>query len=207
MLCVGHQAAQICETLGDGSRLGVHIDYSVEGETLLGTAGALRLAERFIQPHALVLNGDTYLAADYARILGHHLEERADSGVVATLTLARLEDTRRFGTVLLDPSERHLAGFREKVSGTGTGGAGWLNAGVYVIERELLERIPPGVPCSLEREILPGRTGRGTADRGIPELPTILRYRNSRGFSTVPRPLRGVGSGTTRHGSDRDARG
>ena len=42
-----------------------HIEYSVEPEVLLGTGGALRLAERFFEPHALVLNGDTYLATDY----------------------------------------------------------------------------------------------------------------------------------------------
>ena len=102
VICVGHRAAQIRECLGDGSRLGVAIEYSVEPETLLGTGGALRLAERFFQPYSLVLNGDTYLAADYTEILRHHVEERTDPKLGATLTLARLEESRRFGTILLE---------------------------------------------------------------------------------------------------------
>ena len=95
--------------LGDGTRLGVRIDYSVEREVLLGTGGALRLAEPFIESHALVLNGDTYLAEDYGRILEHHFAERSVWNVVATLTLARLEEAERFGTVQLDSTERALS--------------------------------------------------------------------------------------------------
>ena len=114
VLCVGHRADQIRACLGDGSRLGVNIDYAVEPEVLLGTGGALRLAHRFFQPHALVLNGDTYLATDYNRLLAHHAEERAGSNVVATLTLARLEETQRFGTVLLEPTGAIRAASRRR---------------------------------------------------------------------------------------------
>ncbi len=127
VLCVGHRADQIRECLGDGSRLGVNIDYSIEPEVLLGTGGALRLAHRFFQPHALVLNGDTYLATDYTRLLAHHTDERARQMVAATVTLARLEETQRFGTVLLEPTGRYLTGFKEK--DLDQRGPGWLNAG------------------------------------------------------------------------------
>jgi NDP-sugar pyrophosphorylase family protein len=159
VLCIGHRASQIRDTLGDGSRLGVQIEYSVEGERLFGTGGALRLAEQFFEPRALVLNGDTYLAADYAQLLAKHAEERAGAGVVATLTLARLEDSRRFGTVLLDSTGRYMGGFREKEQGPSA--SGWLNAGAYVIERDLLAGIPVGVPCSLEREVFPNALAAG----------------------------------------------
>jgi NDP-sugar pyrophosphorylase family protein len=159
VLCVGHRADQIRACLGDGSRLGVCIDYAVEPEVLLGTGGALRLAHRFFQPCALVLNGDTYLATDYNRLLDHHAEERAGSNVVATLTLARLEQTQRFGTVLLEPTGHYLSGFIEKTAEQQR--AGWLNAGAYVIERDLIERIPAGVACSLERDIFPAALSDG----------------------------------------------
>jgi NDP-sugar pyrophosphorylase family protein len=159
VICVGHRAAQIRDCLGDGSRLEVAIDYSVERETLLGTGGALRLAERYFQPYALVLNGDTYLAADYTEILRHHVEERVDRRLGATLTLARLEDSRRFGTVLLESTGHDVAGFQEKVENSQ--GGGWLNAGVYVIERDLIERIPCGAPCSLERDVFPAALAEG----------------------------------------------
>ena len=85
--------------------------------------------------------------------------QRAGAGIVATLTLARLEEAQRFGTVLLDSSGGYLAGFHEK--NQGPLGAGWLNAGAYVVERELVERIPPGLPCSLEREVFPGALAAG----------------------------------------------
>lgn len=152
VLCVGHRADQIQTALGNGSRLGVRIDYSVEKE-LLGTAGALRLAASFFQPRALVLNGDTYLATDYGRLLEHHHQVHTRAGALATLTLARLEEGGRFGTVLLDPSERWVVGFREKEA-AGPAGS-WLNAGAYVLENELLDLIPPHQPASLEREIFP----------------------------------------------------
>jgi NDP-sugar pyrophosphorylase family protein len=159
VVCVGHMATLIHDCLGDGSRLGVQIDYSRETGTLLGTAGALRQAERFFEPFALVLNGDTYLAADYAEILDHHFKERAKAKVGATLTVCRLDDAARYGTVVLDPTEQFVTGFREKMAEQT--GAGWLNAGAYVIERNLLERISKGVPCSLERDLFPAALAGG----------------------------------------------
>jgi NDP-sugar pyrophosphorylase family protein len=153
VLCVGHRADQIRAALGDGSALGVRVDYSVEGERLLGTAGALKLAERFFRPRALVLNGDTYLAADYDRLVRNHGEENVRSGALATVALARAPDATRFGTVLLDPAGRYLTGFREKEAAAG--GEGWRNAGAYVVERALLDHIPAGTPTSLERETFP----------------------------------------------------
>ncbi len=159
MICVGHRASQIRDCLGDGSRLGVDIEYSVEPEMLLGTGGALRLAERFFQPYALVLNGDTYLAANYTEILRHHVGERAEGRLGATMTLARLEESRRFGTVLLESSGRYVTGFHEKVENPHD--AGWLNAGAYVIERELLARIPRDITCSLERDVFPAALADG----------------------------------------------
>jgi NDP-sugar pyrophosphorylase family protein len=159
VLCVGHRANQIRERLGDGTGLRVKIEYSVESETLLGTGGALRLAERFFQPCALVLNGDTYLATDYKRLLVHHATETSCRNVAATLAVVRLEETRRFGTIVLDRAGRHLAGFHEKSQDAV--GPAWLNAGAYVIERELIERIPVGTPSSLERDVFPEALGAG----------------------------------------------
>lgn len=166
VLCVGHLADQIRQTFGDGRRWGVRIDYSVEGEQLLGTGGALKLAERFFQPRALVLNGDTYLAAAYEALLEQHLVERRHGGVVATLTLARAQDAMRFGTVLLDEDECYLIGFREKDAAAC--GTGWLNAGAYVIERALLDLVPPGQAASLERDVFPGALLLGQKIAALP---------------------------------------
>ena len=91
-------------------------EYSQETEALLGTGGALRLADRFFEPRALVLNGDTYLAADYAQILEGHLEARTGPTIVATITVSRLEEIERYGSVVLDSAEHHVTGFREKAT-------------------------------------------------------------------------------------------
>jgi NDP-sugar pyrophosphorylase family protein len=154
VLCVGHRAGQVQEAFGDGSRFGVRIDYSLEGDRLLGTGGAIKLAERFFEPAAVVVNGDTYLDVDHNRVVRHHALARRESGAVATLTLARLDDARRFGTVDLDPAGQFVTGFREKDVSAGVR-PGWLNAGAYVIERELLDRIPAGEVRSVERDVFP----------------------------------------------------
>jgi NDP-sugar pyrophosphorylase family protein len=152
VLCVGHQADLIRDYFGDGSALGIQVAYSVEEHgKLMGTAGAIRLALDYITPRAMVLNGDTYLDVNYADVLAHHLA----SGTIGTLTVSRLNDASRFGTVALDESERYVTGFLEKQA-TPVGQGGWLNAGVYVLERELVEAIPTDRPVSIERETFPG---------------------------------------------------
>ena len=147
VLCVGHMANQIEAAFGDGSSLGVRIDYVRDGEQLLGTAGAIKQAERFFIPAAIVVNGDTYIDVNLADLARTH----AASGAVATLTLARVEDARRYGRVDFD-GDRVIA-FREKDPCSAAGG--WINAGVYVLGRELLARVPPDVPASLERDVFP----------------------------------------------------
>ena len=177
VLCVGHMADRVREAFGDGRGLGVRIDYSREGETLLGTGGALRLAARFFAPAAVVVNGDTYLDFDHNRLVEHH----AKTGGVATLTLARLSDPRRFGSVELTLTG-HVAGFREK-DPTGTRTDGWLNAGAYVIDRQLIDRIPEGVATSLERDAFPVAIRDGlriaglTCDRAFYDIGTPDDFR------------------------------
>ncbi len=185
---IGHLAQQIQDHFGDGRRFGVQIDYSVEGPQLLGTGGALKLAERFFTPRALVLNGDTFFDLEYAGLLARHEEQQA----AATLALARADDGQRYGRVLIDPSHRRAVGFQEKdltplaqaatpavwpengPSNQGSSHPGplpegegerWLNAGAYVIQRELLAGLTAGEPYSLERDVFPAalRSGRKLA--------------------------------------------
>lgn len=150
VLCVGHMADQIEAALGDGSSLGVRIDYVRDGEKLLGTGGALKRAARFFAPAAVVTNGDTYIDADLAQLAQTHAAARAE-GAVATLTLARVPDAGRFGSV--EFADGRVTQFREKEQGPGA--SGWVNAGLYVIERELLDRVPAGQVVSLERDVFP----------------------------------------------------
>ena len=75
----------------------------------------------------------------------------------ATLLLAEVPDTSRYGRVELDPAGA-VCRFVEK---QGAGGPGWINAGIYLLERARIEEIPERAPCSLERDVFPGWIGRG----------------------------------------------
>jgi NDP-sugar pyrophosphorylase family protein len=154
VLCVAHFADMIREHFGDGKQWDAQIDYSEEGGRLLGTGGALKLAQRFFAPRALVLNGDTYFDLDYRRLVQYQLDERERAGAIATLALAHAPDGSRYGKVTLDESGRYLRAFAEKPT-EGDGQGGWLSAGAYVIERELLEVLAPDTPYSLERDVFP----------------------------------------------------
>jgi len=154
VFCVGHLAEKIQEYFGDGARWNVRIDYSIEGPRLLGTGGALKRAERFFAPRAIVVNGDTFFALEYRRLLRHHLAERRRSAVPATLALAQAADCSRYGNAVLDASGRYVCEFAEKPEQR-QGEARWLSAGAYVIERELLAGLAADRPYSLERDVFP----------------------------------------------------
>ncbi|MCI0703132.1 MAG: NTP transferase domain-containing protein, partial [Planctomycetia bacterium] len=95
VLCVGHLAEQVQTAFGDGSALGVCIDYSLDGEKLLGTGGALKRVERFFAPSAIVVNGDTYIDIDLVHLARVHSSARAWDAL-ATLTLTRMPDAQRY---------------------------------------------------------------------------------------------------------------
>jgi NDP-sugar pyrophosphorylase family protein len=145
--CVGYQHESIQRWLGDGQRLGLDVQYSVESEPL-GTGGAiLQAASRFSHGERFVaLNGDSLLQLDFKSMVDAHLDSRA----VATIALACGQNTGRYGTVEIDEQD-NVRGFREK-SGSH---AEYFNGGVYLFEPEVLRLVPSGRPVSLEREVLP----------------------------------------------------
>jgi NDP-sugar pyrophosphorylase family protein len=161
VVLTGHGGDAIERSFGNGSHHGVRIAYSRE-ETPLGTGGALRLAaSRFPADRYLVLNGDSFLDARLDGLLQAHLDA-LDTGVPtrATLALAEVPDTRRFGRVEL-ASDGAVTAFTEK----GAGGRGLISAGIVVLEDDVLQGIPPERPVSLERETFPGLVGHGL--RGV----------------------------------------
>ena len=152
VLCTGHLGEMVVDALGDGSRFGLRLRYLRESQPL-GTAGALRAAVREVGsgPGPLVvLNGDSLVEADLAAMLQAHQRWRAG----ATMLVARTGTRGRFGAVAVDREGRIVA-FDEK----GPAGEGLVNAGVYLIEPEVLEGIPGGRAVSLEREVFPRLLG------------------------------------------------
>jgi NDP-sugar pyrophosphorylase family protein len=150
VLATGHLGEVYHQHLPRWSAMGLRVRLSQE-EDPLGTAGALRRAVPLLDSdRILVLNGDSICRFEIDRL-----------PPPPSLWLLSVDDTSRYGSVELAPDGAVLA-FREKAAG---GGAGLVNAGVYLFDRREVESIPPDRPVSIERELLPGLVGRGL--RGV----------------------------------------
>lgn len=167
VLCTGYLAEQVREAFGS-SYGDLQILYSQE-EQAMDTGGALRLAMPALDSDpALVLNGDSYCDVDMNCFYAWHRE----NGSLASIALAHSADVTQFGKVTLSADDQIL-GFDEKRGG----GAGWVNAGMYLLSRIFLDRIPPARPVSLEKELFPAwasgglygyRSGARLLDIGTP---------------------------------------
>ncbi|WP_029891017.1 nucleotidyltransferase family protein [Polycyclovorans algicola] len=145
VLAVGYKREVIEQHFGAHYR-GIALDYSVEAEPL-GTGGAIRQAfEQAGVERALVLNGDTWCPVDLLALVQTH---RAHAAML-TLTLTQVPDAGRFGAVTQLPDGR-VSAFHEKRS---DGGAGRINAGVYVVERALMAYAPTSAKFSFETDVM-----------------------------------------------------
>jgi mannose-1-phosphate guanylyltransferase len=154
ILSCGFMSDDVKRVLGDIYD-GMRLRYVIEEEPL-GTAGPVRLAydEGLLDERLLVLNGDVLTDIDLTRELAEH--ER--SGARATLALYAVEDTASYGVVPTD-AEGRVEAFLEKAGGDAP--TNRINAGAYVLERELVESIPAGRAVSFEREIFPAMVRDG----------------------------------------------
>lgn len=153
VLGTSYKAEVFEEYFGDGSELGLEIEYVVEEEAL-GTGGAIRnVYDRLRYDTAMVFNGDVLSGADLGAILNTHIEGHAD----VTLHLVRVPDPRAFGSVPTDAEGRVLE-FLEKTEDPPTD---QINAGCYVFKREVIEGIDAGRVISVEREVFPGLLSDG----------------------------------------------
>jgi D-glycero-alpha-D-manno-heptose 1-phosphate guanylyltransferase len=146
VLCTGFMGEQVQLRFRDSYR-GMRLHYSLETSPL-GTGGALRLAlPRLTSPVVMVMNGDSYCDAKLDAFAAWH-QERASR---ATILLTETPDTRRYGRVQVRDDGR-IERFQEKAD---MQGPGWINAGIYLLSRDLIETIPTGRPVSIERDMFP----------------------------------------------------
>ena len=152
ILAVGYRADQVVEHFGNGNRLGLKLSYSFE-QSLLGTGGALKLAENLLRGnHVLVMNGDSIADVPLRALIEYHTRKRA----VATIALVEVPEVARYGAVILEP-DGQIVRFKEK----SVKGKGWVNAGVYVLEREVIANSPSEGQVSLERDVFERLAGSG----------------------------------------------
>jgi mannose-1-phosphate guanylyltransferase len=133
---------------------GLPLEYRAE-PSALGTGGAIRFAGAEIERTFLALNGDSITSADLRPLVDFHASREAK----ATLLLARVDDPSEFGRVEVDDRGR-VEAFVEKPPRHEVA-PGLVNAGVYVIEPEVLELIPSGRAVSIETEVFPKLSSEG----------------------------------------------
>lgn len=161
VLATSYKADVFSEALGDGSHLGVRVDYAVETEPL-GTGGAIRHAADLLDDRAgpvLICNGDVIDAHAIRAQVSQHVE----AGAAATLYLTRVDDASAYGCVPTEPDGRVTA-FLEKMDAPVTS---QVNAGCYVFERSVIATIPAGKPVSVERETFPSVLDSGALMLGV----------------------------------------
>lgn len=152
VLCIGYLGGKIKNCLGDKYK-SLHLEYSQEKEPL-GTAGALRLASPLFGLNSvLVMNGDSYFETDLLDFFKQHKVLQASSSMLLT----KVPDTSRFGQVNVDDYGK-ITRFQEKGKNTNSG---WINAGIYMLENDVIQSIPANHSISLEHDIFPERIGQG----------------------------------------------
>jgi mannose-1-phosphate guanylyltransferase len=156
VLACGFMPDHLREALDDHRHAGVRIHYVVEPRPL-GTGGAIGFAAAELGDQLedvfLALNGDILTDLDVDALLAAHRRR----GGPASIGLHPVEDSAAFGLVRCEEGGDVLS-FEEK---TGNPAPGLVNAGIYVLERSVLELIEPGRPVSIERDVFPRLVGQG----------------------------------------------
>ncbi|HEY7546952.1 MAG TPA: nucleotidyltransferase family protein, partial [Blastocatellia bacterium] len=147
-LSLSYQPQKIEDKLGDGIDHDVKISYTVEPQPL-GTAGAYRNAAASMRETIIVLNGDILADVDLSEIIDFH---RSIKGI-ATITLARVPDPAGYGLVEID-SEARVRRFIEKPKPEEIT-CDTINAGIYVLEPDVLDYVPQNEPSMFEYGIFP----------------------------------------------------
>ena len=148
ILVLYHQPMTIKNFFGDGSEFGVRITYVTPLQDF-GTAGAVKAAAKYLNERFLIISGDLLTDFDLGQVLKFH----ADNQAQATITLTSVKDPLQFGVVITDKQGR-ITKFLEK--------PGWsevfsdtINTGIYVLEPEVLDLIPPGENRDWSKDIFP----------------------------------------------------
>jgi mannose-1-phosphate guanylyltransferase len=156
VLSLGYKEDVFREAYPNSECAGVALKYAVEPEPL-DTAGAVRFAAETagIDETFIVINGDVFTDLDVTSVWNRHHE----IGAEATIALTPVDDPSRYGVVPTDADGKVL-GFVEKPP-VGEAPTNWINAGTYVLEPSVLQRIQTGRKVSIERETFPAIVADG----------------------------------------------
>jgi len=161
VLAVGKSPEQIQDYFGDGNKLGVRITYSIENFPM-GTAGAVKNAERFLDDSFIVFNGDVFTDIDLSVMMRLHRKNKA----TASLALTPVDDPTIYGVVETD-SRGRVKRFIEKPSRDMVT-TNMINAGIYILGPDILSYIAPNAFSMFEHDVFPPLLEKGQAIYGYP---------------------------------------
>jgi mannose-1-phosphate guanylyltransferase/phosphomannomutase len=156
-----HQPEVIKNFFRDGSDFGVRITYVTPLEDM-GTAGAVKCAEKFLDERFIVISGDLLTDFNLNDLIDFHL----DSGAMATITLTSVKDPLQFGVVVTD-KEKRITQFLEK-PGWGEVISDTVNTGIYLLEPEIFSHIPAGENFDFSQDLFPLMLRNGDSLFGYP---------------------------------------
>lgn len=155
-LSLSYQPDKIEQVLGDGSDFGMNLRFITEPSPM-GTGGAYKYAAGDLRDTTIVLNGDILTDIDITAALDFHRANNA----VATIALAPVDDPSRYGLVETSPDSRVLRFLEKpKPEELAATNVNTINAGIYILEPEVLDIIPAGVNYSFEYGVFPDLLAR-----------------------------------------------
>lgn len=177
VLCTGYLSHQVKDQFGKKFK-GISLSYSYE-EFPLGTAGAVANALDLLKTESvLVMNGDSFCDVDLESFYNFHLKKQAK----CSLVLTNVDKTERFGQVDINANDE-VVSFKEKQNNAS---AGYINGGIYLIEKSLLEEIPKGKAVSFEIDLFPNWVSRGLygfqTDCKFIDIGTPESYKEAKNF-------------------------
>ena len=154
VLATSYKAELFEPYFGDGAKFGIKIKYAVE-ESALGTGGGIRNAAALLDDcdQVVIFNGDVLSGHDLAAQIQSHINNRAD----VTLYLTKVEDARAYGCVEL-LADNQVKSFLEKMENPVSN---MINAGCYIFNRKVIDKIPTNQVISVERDTFPSFLSSG----------------------------------------------
>jgi len=177
-----HLPKAVMDWLGDGDKFGIRVTYSVE-DPILGTAGALTKLRDFFDDTFVVIYGDMLTNLDISSLVEFHQAK----GALATVTLFEVEDPSSYGIVEID-SENRILRFVEKPA-PGTTSSNLANAGIYVLQPEVIDYIPSETFYDFGYDLFPALLSKGARLFGYVTTDSILDTGTMENYHRAERDL------------------
>lgn len=159
ILACGYKSELMRTAIGDGSDLGLDIEYSYEDEPL-GTGGAMKLVEDRLDDTFVAANGDVFVSMDVSGEIDIH----RSTGAAVTIALTPVDNPCEFGIARVD-DELRITEFKEKPKPEEVF-SNLINAGVYVLQKDVLSEVPEGTFYDFSKDLVPRLMSEGRRIQG-----------------------------------------